>query len=129
MQGAGGVPEIALGLALVVGLGVALGGECPVGDLGVAAAGVGVVEGGTGGRPLDEAPTGRVRGAATRVAQRAIALGVDDDGRHAAGNRLRGDRRLGDGLAGAGGADDKRVGPTTGAAELDRDRPAVAVCA
>ena len=49
MQSTHGVSEVALGLALIVGLGVALRGERPVGDLGFAAAGVGVVDGGTTG--------------------------------------------------------------------------------
>ena len=102
--------------SFVVGLGPAVGGEGLVGDLGGAAAGEGVVDrgaawGSTRGRRRRRGRRRGVQGGA----QVRVALGVDDDGRHAGVDVGPGDRRLGDRLAGAGGAGDQGVDAAPGA--------------
>ena len=103
------VAEQALGGELVVGLGPAVRGERLVGDLGGAAAGEGVVDGRAAWGPSAEGDAGALGGVVQGGAQVRVPLGVDDDGRHAGVDVGPGDGRLGDCLAGAGGADDQGV--------------------
>src|SRR5206468_278114 len=117
------VSEIALGLTEVVGFGVVLGGERLVGDLAIGPMGVGVVGGGSGGGPLDEAAAVAQGGGASLIAEQQIPLGIDDHGAVAGVDRAGEDPRKGDGLAGAGGSDDERVGAAVGAKREADDGP------
>ena len=119
------VTEIALGLAQVVRLGEALAGERLVGDLGLAAPSVGVVDRRALRGPLDELAAGGQRRIAQLAAQVAIALRIDHDRAHTALDRAHGHPGHRDRLARAGRADHERVRTAGGAAERDCDGAAV----
>jgi hypothetical protein len=114
------VAEVALSLALVVGLGEALAGKRLVGDLAGGAVGERVVDRRPPGGPFDE-PAAAVAGRVGEVlAHAGIPLWVDDNGPQPGVDCPRGDPCLGDGLAGAGGADDQGVPTAIRGAEGDR---------
>ena len=84
-------------------------------DLGGAATGERVLEGGAGEDSLQEADPHAAGGAGRRLARVAVALRVDDDRALARPHVGLKDRRLGDGLAGPGGAADQGVHTAIGA--------------
>src|SRR5262249_14527406 len=105
------VPEVALGLAQVVRLGVGLAGEDFVGELGVGAVRERVVDTRALRGPQPERAARPAGGALELGSEQAGPLGGDHDGAVAGLGQPAGDPRWGEGLAGAGRADDERVSP------------------
>ncbi len=103
--------QIALRLTEIVRLGEPLPGQQAIGDLRLAATGVGVVERRPARRPLEELAPLERRCIAQRLAQASIPLWVDDDGGESPFDGADGHQRLGDGLARTRRADDQRVPP------------------
>ena len=122
-QCADDVAQVALRLALVMRLGEALAGERLVGNLGLAAPRIRVVDRRPIRGPLHEAPPTRASRCEHRVAHAPIALGVDDDRAHPVLDRARRQPGLRDRLARAGGAHHQRVPSPQLSAEGNRDGP------